>query len=488
MDKRIKDKNKLIVFSIVAVLFFGILVKMNYSVDTYLLFASENLGYIQEYIKSGRIITALLFRASQFFRLQPEIMYTVSFVIGIICTTFSMYTLNNILKKYIKNNILNTILSIMIIINPFSIELWLFIEMGIMMLSILACVIAFKHFDKYLEEQNKKQILLSIIFMTIAMFSYQGTVAIFMALSTISIIYHSKTIKEGLKNTAWSLIIYAIPTLINFLIIMIIGNNRVGGDSNLLAKIEFILVATKERLFNGFGLYPNVIFLLIHIYAFAIVISNILISKEGLKQKLNNLLKLLYVVLVTWGFTVITIIPQNVDSLVMYPRTSYAYGSIIGIIFAFSSMCINNNEKEKYISKIIIAISIILLLIQFIQFNIIAINRYNVNNIDKNIILEIDEKISQYEKETGIEIKNIAIYNEENSKRFYDGINDMINVSAKNEELSRNAILALFAHRSFNSEQPSEKIYNEYFKDKNWTTFNLDQIVLKNDTMHWYLY
>lgn len=48
--------------------------------------------------------------------------------------------------------------------------------------------------------------------------------------------------------------------------------------------------------------------------------------------------------------------------------------------------------------------------------------------------------------------------------------------------------MVLFTHRIFNNELPSEKIYNEYFKDRNWTRFNLDQIVLQNNTMHWYLY
>ena len=37
-------KKKTMIFAIFTLLFFGIFIKINYSVDTYLLFASQNLG------------------------------------------------------------------------------------------------------------------------------------------------------------------------------------------------------------------------------------------------------------------------------------------------------------------------------------------------------------------------------------------------------------------------------------------------------------
>ena len=484
---KIKDKNILCLFGIIVLAFFGIFIKMNYSVDTYLLFASQNLEYIQEYIRSGRLLTALMFRILQLMRFSPAGMYTVSFIIGIVCATFSIYILYNVLKKYIKNDMLTAIISIVIIINPFIIELWLFIEMGIMMLSILACILAYKSFDEYLEMHDIKKIYYSMLLMLIAMFSYQGTVAIFIALSAVSIILHSEKIIKIAKNTIIALICYGVPTLINFLLIMLIGNSRVGVGKNLLQTIKFILLITKEQLIKGFGLYNSTLFICIYFFAFIISIFFIFNSKSRFKVKLINILKFIYIIFMTYIFTIATIIPQDIKSAVMFPRNSYAYGSIIGLMFLFITICINNEDNVKLKNTLIIAVFVILLIMEFVQFTTIGINRYIVNYMDKYIILQIDNKIDDYEEQTGNKIENVAIYNLENSDIFYSDINDMINVSAKNEEMSGRAILELFMHRKLENTQQSPRIYNEYFKDNNWQMFDLDQIVLEGNTMHWYL-
>ena len=462
---------------------------MNYSVDTYLLFASENLGYVQEFIKSGRFITAFFFKILQLFRFTPETMYMVSFIVGIICTIFAIYILYSILKKYIKSDFINAIISIATIINPFIIELWLFAEMGIMMLSILACVLAFKHFDNYLENNKKIEIGLSIVFMLIALFSYQGTVAIFMALSSISVIIHSNKLKKIINNTLICCLCYGIPTIVNFAIVILIGNKRVGGNYNLIQTISFIFNASNEQLFTGFGLYNKILFILLHVVIFVGAVTCIITTEKGIKQKMLDLLKYLYMLFITYFFTIATIIPQNASSAVMFPRNSYAYGSIIGLSLIFVVVFIKKNQKQiKYINQFVVTILISVLIMEFIQFTNIGINRYIVNYMDKYIVYEINEKIDNYESKTGIKVENVAIYNIDNSNVFYPEINDMINVSAKNEEMSGAAILELFMHRKLRETQQNEEIYNKYFKDNDWDMFNLDQIVLEGKTMHWYLY
>ena len=73
-------KKKTMIFAIFTLLFFGIFIKINYSVDTYLLFASQNLGYVQEYLRSGRLVTVIFFRLMQLMKMQPEMMYSISFI------------------------------------------------------------------------------------------------------------------------------------------------------------------------------------------------------------------------------------------------------------------------------------------------------------------------------------------------------------------------------------------------------------------------
>ena len=274
---------------------------MNYSVDTYLLLASPKMGYIREFISSGRIITALFFLIMGVLHLPHYLMYLMSFILAITITTLTIYELNSVLEKYIKNKLLALLLPILIIINPFVIELWLFIEMGIMMLSIFACVKAYKHFDSYLLTKDKKEIKNIFIYMLLAVFSYQGTLAIFIALCAYS-------------------------------------------------------------------------------------------------------------------------------------------------------------------------------------------TRYIVNYEDKQIVKQVEEKVKQYEAETGNEVKYLAVYNKENSKKFYPDLVDSFNVSSKNEDPSGLALYVYYNDRKIESKDENNEIYNVYFKNRNWNYFSLDQIVIIDDTIHWYLY
>jgi len=82
-------------------------------------------------------------------------MYILSFIIAIFFSSLSIYTLDKIINKYVNNRFLSSLISISIIINPFIIELWLFVEMGIMMLSIFSMIKAFTYFDNYLDKKIK---------------------------------------------------------------------------------------------------------------------------------------------------------------------------------------------------------------------------------------------------------------------------------------------------------------------------------------------
>lgn len=149
-----KDKNYYL-YLIIVIVFFGMLIKMNFSVDTYLLFSSPKMEYIKEYLFSGRIFTFMFFCFLGFLRIPQYAMYILSFIIAIFFSSLSIYTLDKIINKYVNNRFLSSLISISIIINPFIIELWLFVEMGIMMLSIFSMIKAFTCFDNYLDKKIK---------------------------------------------------------------------------------------------------------------------------------------------------------------------------------------------------------------------------------------------------------------------------------------------------------------------------------------------
>ena len=468
-----KDK-KFYIFLGIVILFFGLLVKMNYSVDTYLLLSSPKMGYVMEYLSSGRIFTCGFFFILGFLQVPHYIMYLLSYLLAIFLSTVSIYELNKVLDKYVSNKILSCIISIAIIINPFIIELWLFIETGIMMLSILASVEAFKYFDKYLEKYDRKYLKKSFIWMIIGLFSYQGTIALFIALSIISIINKKK---DFIKNNFIMLLIYGIPTIINYIFILVFSRNRVGGSFNINRSIHTIIDSTKQLL-DGFGLFPRGLIPIILITSIILVIYYILMDKSNNKNKL--LLSVLYIVFMIYFFTILPILPQTGERIAVYPRTCYVFLSMISILFLFI------NKKGN--SEVFITLLIILLIGEFATFTRLEMNRFKVNELDKEIVLKIENKVKKYEEENNVKVTKLAIYNLDNSSKFYERLDDRINVSAIKEKPSGIAIYTYYTKRRLSYTDGDDFVYELNFNNIRSDKFSLDQVVIVDDTIHWYLY
>ena len=100
----------------------------------------------------------------------------------------------------------------------------------------------------------------------------------------------------------------------------------------------------------------------------------------------------------------------------------------------------------------------------------------------------MDEKIKEYEKTTGNKIEKISFYNQEKSHMFYKYLYDNINDSAKNERPNSLALFVHYTGRKVEEVENDEKIYNIYFDNQHWQSFNLDQIILDGNTIHWYIY
>jgi hypothetical protein len=194
----LKDK-KLYLFLLISILFYGALTKLNFMTDTYAVFETPAREMANHFIISGRFVTALVYAICVFLNLKWDTVYMILFIVAILASTLAMYKLYKIINREISNNIIASLISTLIIANLFSIELFLYIEKGVLMLSVLFCVLAFEQIIKYFEGK-KKSLIYAIIYMILANFSYQGTVALFVALSLIWIIKYSKDVKTFIKN------------------------------------------------------------------------------------------------------------------------------------------------------------------------------------------------------------------------------------------------------------------------------------------------
>lgn len=479
----IQDK-KIYIFSLITVLFFGMFCILQYAPDTYSVFTNGVKNTVLHFISCGRYVTGFSFAfVTKILNLTNNGIYYLSYVFAIICTVISLYKLSKLLQDIIKNDILNYIVTTLIIINPFSIELFMYIEKGIMMFSILACIFAIEQVNKFFKG-NKKSLIFAIIWMLIAVCSYQGTIGIFVAISLIYILKYSKNIKEFIKNNIIVACIYGIPSLINLLLVRFLGaNSRVTGEMILSESIHKILDGTTNMIINTYSILPKYIFLIAILILFAIIIyKGIRNSEDNCKRKILKILGALYILSGTFLVTIAPQILQDTNAIWFVARSSYPMGAIVGLLIVYLCM----NFKLKPIQNYIIIFMIIVFgIIQFVSFVNMEIDNYIGNYMDKELTLKIEEQIEEYEENTGKKIDSISIYYDKATKYSYDEVKasgDM-NIRAYSANWCVTRIIELYTGRDLKEEENSDKIKEE-FKEKNWDNFDKEQIIFEENIMH----
>ena len=149
---------------IISMCFFGIFAIPEYATDTYSIITSDWTYAFNHFMSLGRYITAIFWAILiGILQLGFNSSYFISYVIGILCFSISLYKMYKIIRYDINNKILAVITSILIIINLFSLELFMYFEKGILALSILLNILAIEKLIKYFEG-NKKNLIYVYIY------------------------------------------------------------------------------------------------------------------------------------------------------------------------------------------------------------------------------------------------------------------------------------------------------------------------------------
>lgn len=478
----LKDKN-LYIFFLITMVFFGSFCLMQYAPDTYSVFVNNTKETVIHFFSCGRFITGFVFYIiKEIFNFNTTIIYALSYMTAIACTTLSLYKLYKLLKRDIKDNLLCIIISVLIIINPFSIELFVYIEKGILMFSVLMSILAIEKGIEFLEG-DKKSSIFAIIYMFLANCSYQGTVGIFVAISLIYIIRYSKNIKQFLINNIFIALFYGIPAIINLLLIKLFySNNRVKGTVILSESFNKIKYGIVDIFKNNYGLLPRYLFSILIVISFIFIVYVCIKSKKKIKQIFTYILEASYLIC---GTIIVTIAPQifqNTESIWFVARSTYPIASIIGIILLYISI---NFELNKMTKNIIIFTMILFLLIQFIYFMKYIIGGYIVDYEDRQNVSRIIEKINNYEKTTGIEITKISFYTDNNSNYTYSSIKSTgdINIKALRPEWSAIKIIEFYSGKHLEETEKDNEIEKK-FQSINWDYYDDNQIEIVGDTIH----
>ena len=481
--KRIVTDKKLYIFTIFTLLFFGIYCVMQYAPDTYSVFTNTPRQNLDHFFSCGRLVTGLfLYGTMGILELNATTVYMISYGLAIICTIASLYKIDKIFAEDIKDTKLSILVSLLIIINVFSIELFVYVEKGFLMLSVLLCVLAVEQIKKFLEGK-KIAFFWALIFMLIANCCYQGTVGLVVAIGMLYIIKYSKNVKEFIKNNILVALVYGIPAILNFIMVrFLFTNSRVKGEIILAESLKKIYEGTKSMIFANYDLLPKYLFAIILLGLVIFLIYQIIKKAESTKAKILEILGIFYIIIGTIFVTIAPQIMQDTNSIWFVARSSYPVASLIGILLIYATMRI---EIKKMTKIGILIIATIFLGIQFVSFMRYSIDNYIVNGIDRQNVEQIQAKVLEYEEKTGKQITKIAFYEDKMPNYTYSNIKatgDM-NLKALYKDWSALRVIKYYTGRNLEQIEKNEETQKE-FKEKDWNYYNDEQLIFEDDVLH----
>lgn len=465
-------------------LFFGVNLFLSFATDTYFTFAMGfEYSALDMTTRNGRPIIGLIYQLKYLIGLSDISFYYISSVLALIFLGISIFIYQRILEKYeIKENV-RILLAFAGIANIFIIEYFMFLEKCGFMLAILFDVIGVYWIEKFFSTRDKKSFFLCTLFITLAIFTYQGTIALFVILSIPFAMKQAKDFKQYLLNGVALGIVYLIPALIDLLAFkFVFDGSRIATEVNYIEKIENVILGIYRYGQETFHILPNYVYLLISVIIFVALV----IGAVAGNRKVWRIFNAFIIIIASCVFSTATILQGSGGFAVriVYPLASIAATLAIDIFVNGSEIqqiCIK--KCTQYISMISICV---LLAFQYFAFNRIYINKYQVNALDEYRYQFIYQAISEYQESTGTEVTKIAFYRdaEESNPQYSDLYceGDLV-VSALTRDWSDTRAMNYYLHTNYERISPTEE-YTKYFSQKNWNSLSEEQLIFDGDTLH----
>ncbi len=270
MKKEIKNKiikhKKIILATIVTLIFFISLAKVEYSRCTFRMYVNDYSVEFNHFLTLGRYIVAIWWKIVSVLKFNLSQTYFVSYAMAIIFMILSLYKTQNIVEKLIKKDttqnwkkdILVLTISILITMNPFVIELFLYLEKGCMVMSLFFAIYAAEKMLNYFENRKIRDIIKTTVCILISAFCYQGATLMYLAFAFVFAVKYAKNIKQFILNN----IIISIPFLlgygINFICIKLFFTSvRIAGQINVVENLKVIGQKISQLLIDNFGTLPK---------------------------------------------------------------------------------------------------------------------------------------------------------------------------------------------------------------------------------------
>ena len=168
----------------------------------------------------------------------------------------------------------------------------------------------------------------------------------------------------------------------------------------------------------------------------------------------------------------------------------FSVGALIGIIYMYLYCTTDIIEEKSVFKYIVICILILYTVINVWNTLNILISHREANKLDKQEAIQANKFIDEYEAESGLKVKYIAVAYDSNVTWNYKEI--------KHKSLYTHRALMIwwcnvqtinyFGNRNLEKIPMNKKIYDENFDGKDWDCLNKDQFIFEGDTLYYCVY
>lgn len=484
-QKNFLNRKEIISFLIilgVVLAFFGINLKMDYAPDTY---ATYSMGWKEAakdtVLRNGRVVVGIVYWVNYALDLSIDTFYVISYIYAILLLSLAIYLLNLEMLQYGIKRITGIVIASAIIVNPFLIGYFMFIEKGTYAFAIFMVILALRINNR---SRKRTDQILVVLCLLISVFTYQAAAVLYIGIMLPFIEHKSNKIKEYVANVIATCVEYFIAGFANFIFVKVVTDSgRVPDDANIISNIRYILKELLPILRETFGIIPKGVYGCLLLVT--IIISIIKIRNNALLGYIN----ILAILLATIVGSVVTIILGAGELL---PRVIYPMGACIGILILNLVL----NAQEGYNIKFVYILMVVfLLLLELVGFSKIFVDRQRVTKLDKNRVDIIAQAIEEYEVNSGQEVSHIVVYNSRNLTRpQYKEINSnpMFSESAFSAQWSDTSVLEYYMGRHFfrtdgeicDDFDEQIKVFSSVSKDN----FSEEQIRFDGQFMRMYIY
>lgn len=425
--------------------------------------------------RNGRPLSAIIIRLVNLIFGNFYALYYISLILCFFSIFFSILILQKEFSKFVPK--LSYLLSVLTVLNPLSVEYFLFTEKGVFFLGILFGTLAFKFFIRFCQGKILYFPLASL-FIALASTVYQPICAFFVPLAILYICFSEKTLKGTAVKTLWAILLYGLGLVPDVLFM------------SLFAKEERMSGIYFENLIKGFFPAGVWLSLLIYLAIFLILFGiSALVTHKTDKVYLsqNTLVLFLKSSFILMSAICATIAPflLTSPSEVWFPfRIIYPLGvGVVSVaVFFLSKGDFTLHVSVKSVVCVFIAFTFVFMEVMFVTR---LINNYK----DKELCVKIGEEIEKYEKESGFEIKNISIYYDKNVTHRNKGVIKIgdTNVRSFTKDWSDVDSINVYLNKDYKRTKQNKNI-KEQFKDKDWQEYSNEQLIFVGDTLHLCVY